>query len=250
MLGLVKAQQVKNSVIVPVGAKGGFLPRRLPLGGSRDEIAAEGIACYRIFISGLLDITDNLKDGALVPPVNVVRHDGDDPYLVVAADKGTATFSDIANGIAIDYGFWLGDAFASGGSAGYDHKKMGITAKGAWVGVQRHFRERGINVQEDSITVVGVGDMAGDVFGNGLLMSDKLQLVAAFNHLHIFIDPNPNPATSFVERQRMFELPRSAWTRLRHQHHVRRRRYLLAQREEHCHLAADERTLRHHRPTN
>ncbi len=212
VLGLVKAQQVKNSVIVPVGAKGGFLPRRLPLGGGRDEIAAEGIACYRIFISGLLDITDNLKDGALVPPANVVRHDDDDPYLVVAADKGTATFSDIANGIAIDYGFWLGDAFASGGSAGYDHKKMGITAKGAWVGVQRHFRERGINVQEDSITVVGVGDMAGDVFGNGLLMSDKLQLVAAFNHLHIFIDPNPNPATSFAERQRLFDLPRSAWS--------------------------------------
>ncbi|VVQ04109.1 NAD-specific glutamate dehydrogenase [Pseudomonas fluorescens] len=212
VLGLVKAQQVKNSVIVPVGAKGGFLPRRLPLGGSRDEIAAEGIACYRIFISGLLDITDNLKDGALVPPANVVRHDHDDPYLVVAADKGTATFSDIANGIAIDYGFWLGDAFASGGSAGYDHKKMGITAKGAWVGVQRHFRERGINVQEDSITVVGVGDMAGDVFGNGLLMSDKLQLVAAFNHLHIFIDPNPEPASSFVERQRLFDLPRSAWS--------------------------------------
>ncbi|WP_010173051.1 NAD-glutamate dehydrogenase [Pseudomonas sp. PAMC 25886] len=212
VLGLVKAQQVKNSVIVPVGAKGGFLPRRLPLGGSRDEIAAEGIACYRIFISGLLDITDNLKDGALVPPLNVVRHDNDDPYLVVAADKGTATFSDIANGIAIDYGFWLGDAFASGGSAGYDHKKMGITAKGAWVGVQRHFRERGINVQQDSITVVGVGDMAGDVFGNGLLMSDKLQLVAAFNHLHIFIDPNPTPANSFAERQRLFDLPRSAWT--------------------------------------
>lgn len=212
VLGLVKAQQVKNSVIVPVGAKGGFLPRRLPLGGSRDEIAAEGIACYRIFISGLLDITDNLKDGALVPPANVVRHDDDDPYLVVAADKGTATFSDIANGIAIDYGFWLGDAFASGGSAGYDHKKMGITAKGAWVGVQRHFRERGINVQEDNITVVGVGDMAGDVFGNGLLMSDKLQLVAAFNHLHIFIDPNPEPASSFAERQRLFDLPRSAWS--------------------------------------
>ncbi|MGE1172744.1 NAD-glutamate dehydrogenase [Pseudomonas sp. BW7P1] len=212
VLGLVKAQQVKNSVIVPVGAKGGFLPRRLPLGGSRDEIAAEGIACYRIFISGLLDITDNLKDGKLVPPANVVRHDDDDPYLVVAADKGTATFSDIANGIAIDYGFWLGDAFASGGSAGYDHKKMGITAKGAWVGVQRHFRERGINVQKDSVTVVGIGDMAGDVFGNGLLMSDKLQLVAAFNHLHIFIDPNPDPATSFVERKRMFDLPRSAWS--------------------------------------
>ncbi|MHC6224791.1 NAD-glutamate dehydrogenase [Pseudomonas sp. X10] len=212
VLGLVKAQQVKNSVIVPVGAKGGFLPRRLPLGGSRDEIQAEGIACYRIFISGLLDITDNLKEGGVVPPANVVRHDDDDPYLVVAADKGTATFSDIANGIAIDYGFWLGDAFASGGSAGYDHKKMGITARGAWVGVQRHFRERGINVQEDPITVIGVGDMAGDVFGNGLLMSDKLQLVAAFNHLHIFIDPNPDSATSFAERQRLFDLPRSAWS--------------------------------------
>lgn len=212
VLGLVKAQQVKNSVIVPVGAKGGFLPRRLPLGGSRDDIQAEGIACYRIFISGLLDITDNLKDGGVVPPANVVRHDDDDPYLVVAADKGTATFSDIANGIAIDYGFWLGDAFASGGSAGYDHKKMGITARGAWVGVQRHFRERGINVQEDPITVIGIGDMAGDVFGNGLLMSDKLKLVAAFNHLHIFIDPNPDPATSFVERKRLFELPRSAWS--------------------------------------
>ncbi|WP_158177801.1 NAD-glutamate dehydrogenase [Pseudomonas viridiflava] len=212
VLGLVKAQQVKNSVIVPVGAKGGFVPRRLPTTGNRDEVQAEAIACYRIFISGLLDITDNLKEGVLVPPVNVVRHDDDDPYLVVAADKGTATFSDIANGIAIDYGFWLGDAFASGGSAGYDHKKMGITAKGAWVGVQRHFRERDINVQQDSISVIGIGDMAGDVFGNGLLMSDKLQLVAAFNHLHIFIDPNPDPATSFVERQRLFDLPRSAWT--------------------------------------
>jgi len=212
VLGLVKAQQVKNSVIVPVGAKGGFLPRRLPTTGSRDEIQAEAIACYRLFICGLLDITDNLKEGVLVPPANVVRHDDDDPYLVVAADKGTATFSDIANGIAIDYGFWLGDAFASGGSAGYDHKKMGITAKGAWVGVQRHFRERNINVQKDSISVIGIGDMAGDVFGNGLLMSDKLQMVAAFNHLHIFIDPNPDPASSFAERQRLYDLPRSAWT--------------------------------------
>jgi len=212
VLGLVKAQQVKNSVIVPVGAKGGFVPRRLPVGGGRDEIQSEAIACYRIFISGLLDITDNLKDGGVVPPANVVRHDDDDPYLVVAADKGTATFSDIANGIAIDYGFWLGDAFASGGSAGYDHKKMGITAKGAWVGVQRHFRERGVNVQRDNITVVGIGDMAGDVFGNGLLMSETLQLVAAFNHLHIFIDPNPDAASSFAERQRLFDLPRSAWT--------------------------------------
>ncbi|PVZ19478.1 MULTISPECIES: NAD-glutamate dehydrogenase [unclassified Pseudomonas] len=212
VLGLVKAQQVKNSVIVPVGAKGGFVPRRLPTGGSRDEVQAEAIACYRTFISGLLDITDNLKEGEVVPPANVVRHDADDPYLVVAADKGTATFSDIANGIALEYGFWLGDAFASGGSAGYDHKGMGITARGAWVGVQRHFRERGIDVQKDSISVVGVGDMAGDVFGNGLLMSDKLQLVAAFNHLHIFIDPNPEPAASFAERQRLFNLPRSSWS--------------------------------------
>ncbi|KFX70312.1 NAD-glutamate dehydrogenase [Pseudomonas taeanensis MS-3] len=211
VLGLVKAQQVKNAVIVPVGAKGGFVPRRLPLGGSRDEIQAEGIACYRIFISGLLDITDNLKEGEVVPPVNVVRHDEDDPYLVVAADKGTATFSDIANGIAGEYDFWLGDAFASGGSAGYDHKGMGITARGGWVSVQRHFRERGIDVQKDHTTVIGIGDMAGDVFGNGLLLSDKLQLVAAFNHMHIFIDPNPDAAKSFVERQRLFDLPRSSW---------------------------------------
>ncbi|AYC33485.1 NAD-glutamate dehydrogenase [Pseudomonas cavernae] len=211
VLGLVKAQQVKNAVIVPVGAKGGFIPRRLPVGGNRDEVLAEGIACYRIFISGLLDITDNLKEGAVVPPANVVRHDPDDPYLVVAADKGTATFSDIANGIAGEYGFWLGDAFASGGSAGYDHKGMGITAKGGWVSVQRHFRERGIDVQKDNFTVIGIGDMAGDVFGNGLLLSDRLQMVAAFNHLHIFIDPNPDPAASFVERQRLFNLPRSSW---------------------------------------
>ncbi|MWV12438.1 NAD-glutamate dehydrogenase [Pseudomonas sp. R-28-1W-6] len=211
VLGLVKAQQVKNAVIVPMGAKGGFIPRKMPVGANRDEVLAEGIACYRIFISGLLDITDNLKDGAVVPPQNVVRHDNDDPYLVVAADKGTATFSDIANGIAQDYGFWLGDAFASGGSAGYDHKGMGITAKGGWVSVQRHFRERGIDVQKDNFTVIGIGDMAGDVFGNGLLLSDKLQLVAAFNHQHIFIDPNPDAAKSFVERQRLFDLPRSSW---------------------------------------
>ncbi|WP_445940884.1 NAD-glutamate dehydrogenase [Pseudomonas sp.] len=211
VLGLVKAQQVKNAVIVPMGAKGGFIPRRMPLGGSRDEVLAEGIACYRIFISGLLDLTDNLKDGAVVPPQNVVRHDGDDPYLVVAADKGTATFSDIANGIAAEYGFWLDDAFASGGSAGYDHKGMGITAKGGWVSVQRHFRERGIDVQKDDVTVIGIGDMAGDVFGNGLLLSESLQMVAAFNHMHIFIDPNPDAAKSYVERKRMFDLPRSSW---------------------------------------
>ncbi len=211
VLGLVKAQQVKNAVIVPMGAKGGFIPRRLPVGGTRDEVQAEAIACYRLFISGLLDVTDNLKEGKVVPPANVVRHDPDDPYLVVAADKGTATFSDIANGIAQEYGFWLGDAFASGGSAGYDHKGMGITAKGGWVSVQRHFRERGIDVQKDHFTVIGIGDMAGDVFGNGMLLSDKLQLVAAFNHMHIFIDPNPDATSSFHERQRLFDLPRSSW---------------------------------------
>ncbi|MCQ4324546.1 NAD-glutamate dehydrogenase [Stutzerimonas stutzeri] len=212
VLGLVKAQQVKNAVIVPGGAKGGFIPRRLPGNGSRDDIQAEAIACYRIFISALLDVTDNLKEGRVVPPANVLCYDDDDPYLVVAADKGTASFSDIANGIAAEYDFWLGDAFASGGSAGYDHKKMGITARGAWVSVQRHFRERGIDVQTDSISVIGIGDMAGDVFGNGMLMSETLQLVAAFNHMHIFIDPDPDPARSFSERKRLFELPRSAWT--------------------------------------
>ena len=211
VLGLVKAQQVKNAVIVPVGAKGGFVPRRLPVGGSRDEIQQEAIACYRLFIQGLLDITDNLVEGAVVPPESVVRHDGDDPYLVVAADKGTATFSDIANQIAASYGFWLGDAFASGGSAGYDHKKMGITASGAWVSVQRHFRELGINVQEDPISVLGIGDMAGDVFGNGLQMSRSVRLVAAFNHQHIFIDPTPDPERSYQERERLFQLPRSSW---------------------------------------
>lgn len=211
VLGLVKAQQVKNAVIVPVGAKGGFVPRRLPLGGNRDEVQQEAIACYRLFIKGLLDLTDNLHEGKVVPPAQVVRHDEDDPYLVVAADKGTATFSDIANGIAAEYDFWLGDAFASGGSAGYDHKKMGITARGAWVSVQRHFRELGLNVQTEPVTVLGIGDMAGDVFGNGMLLSRSLKLVAAFNHQHIFIDPDPDPETSFEERQRLFNLPRSSW---------------------------------------
>ncbi|MFC3607083.1 NAD-glutamate dehydrogenase [Stutzerimonas tarimensis] len=210
VLGLVKAQQVKNAVIVPGGAKGGFVPRRLPT-GSRDEVQAEAVACYRLFISGLLDITDNLQEGQVVPPAAVLRYDEDDPYLVVAADKGTASFSDIANEIAAAYGFWLGDAFASGGSAGYDHKKMGITAKGAWVSVQRHFRERGIDVQTDSIDVLGIGDMGGDVFGNGLLLSSSLRLVAAFNHQHIFLDPDPDPASSFAERLRLFQLPRSSW---------------------------------------
>ena len=212
VLGLVKAQQVKNSVIVPVGAKGGFVARNLHTKVGREEIQAEGIACYQIFIRGLLDLADNLVEGNVVPPRDVVRIDPDDPYLVVAADKGTATFSDIANAIADEYGFWLGDAFASGGSQGYDHKGMGITAKGAWESVKRHFRELGVDTQSQHFTVVGIGDMAGDVFGNGLLLSEYAQLTAAFNHLHIFIDPDPDAAKSFVERQRMFALPRSAWS--------------------------------------
>lgn len=211
ILGLVKAQQVKNTVIVPVGAKGGFVPKQMPAGASREVFLEEGINCYKLFISGLLDITDNLKDGNVIPPDDVVRLDGDDPYLVVAADKGTATFSDIANGLAADYGFWLDDAFASGGSVGYDHKKMGITARGAWVSVQRHFREQGIDVQKDSISVAGIGDMSGDVFGNGLLCSKAVKLIAAFDHRDIFIDPDPDPAVSYKERQRIFELPRSSW---------------------------------------
>lgn len=211
ILGLVKAQQVKNAVIVPVGAKGGFVSKCPPEGGDRDAFIKDGIECYKTFITALLDVTDNLVEGVVVPPQMVVRHDEDDPYLVVAADKGTATFSDIANSISLDHGFWLKDAFASGGANGYDHKKMGITARGAWVSVQRHFRELGHNVQKDEFSVVGIGDMSGDVFGNGMLLSDKIQLVCAFNHLHIFVDPNPDAAASYRERQRMFELPRSSW---------------------------------------
>ncbi|MDX2346126.1 MAG: NAD-glutamate dehydrogenase [Legionella sp.] len=212
VLGLMKAQQVKNAVIVPSGAKGGFVAKRLPEGGTREEILAEGIACYQQFIRGLLDITDNYHDNELIKPQSVVCYDEDDPYLVVAADKGTATFSDIANDISKEYGFWLGDAFASGGSIGYDHKKMGITARGAWESVKRHFYEMGTNIMTTDFTVVGVGDMAGDVFGNGMLLSKHIRLVAAFNHLHIFIDPTPHAATSFKERQRLFDLPRSNWT--------------------------------------
>lgn len=210
VLGLMKAQVVKNTVIVPTGAKGGFFPKRVPDGG-RDEVFANGVECYKTFISALLDITDNVVDGKIVTPERVIRRDGDDPYLVVAADKGTATFSDIANGISADYGFWLDDAFASGGSAGYDHKKMGITARGAWEAVKRHFREQGLNTQKDPFTVAGIGDMAGDVFGNGMLLSRKIKLVAAFNHLHIFLDPDPDIAASFKERQRLFRKPRSSW---------------------------------------
>ncbi len=212
VLGLVKAQMVKNTVIVPVGAKGGFVGKRLPDPAvNRDAWLAEGIACYRTFISGLLDITDNLVGGTVVPPHDVVRHDGDDSYLVVAADKGTATFSDIANEVANSYGFWLGDAFASGGSVGYDHKKMAITSSGAWESVKRHFREMGHNTQEEDFTAVGIGDMSGDVFGNGMLLSEHIRLVAAFDHRHVFLDPDPDPAVSYAERRRMFDLPRSSW---------------------------------------
>ncbi|WP_149181740.1 NAD-glutamate dehydrogenase [Streptomyces sp. TRM49041] len=212
ILGLVKAQMVKNTVIVPVGAKGGFVAKHLPDPSvDRDAWLAEGVACYRTFISALLDITDNLVAGEVVPPAGVVRHDEDDTYLVVAADKGTATFSDIANEVAVGYGFWLGDAFASGGSAGYDHKGMGITARGAWESVKRHFRELGHDTQTEDFTVVGVGDMSGDVFGNGMLLSEHIRLVAAFDHRHIFIDPDPDAAVSYAERRRLFELPRSSW---------------------------------------
>ena len=212
VLGLMKAQMVKNSVIVPVGAKGGFYVKRPPAGGDRGAQQEEAIRCYRTFLSGLLDITDNLAPEGAVPPTDVVRYDGDDPYLVVAADKGTATFSDIANDVSRSYGFWLDDAFASGGSAGYDHKGMGITARGAWESVKRHFRELGLDPATDPFTVIGIGDMSGDVFGNGMLLSDKIKLIAAFDHRHIFIDPDPDPARSFAERQRLFALPRSAWS--------------------------------------
>nr|WP_026359973.1 NAD-glutamate dehydrogenase [Amycolatopsis nigrescens] len=216
ILGLVKAQAVKNAVIVPVGAKGGFVVKRPPAATGdvsldRDAQLTEGIACYRMFISGLLDLTDNLVEGRTVPAPDVVRYDGDDSYLVVAADKGTAKFSDIANEVSASYRFWLGDAFASGGSVGYDHKAMGITAKGAWESVKRHFRELGTDTQAEEFTVVGIGDMAGDVFGNGMLLSEHIKLVAAFNHMHVFLDPNPDTAASYAERRRLFDLPRSSW---------------------------------------
>jgi glutamate dehydrogenase len=218
ILGLVKAQAVKNAVIVPVGAKGGFVVKNppAPVGDpatDRDNTRSEGVACYRLFIAGLLDVTDNVDrhTGNVVPPTEVVRRDGDDAYLVVAADKGTATFSDIANDVAKSYGFWLGDAFASGGSVGYDHKAMGITARGAWESVKRHFREMGVDTQSEDFTVAGIGDMSGDVFGNGMLLSQHIRLVAAFNHLHVFVDPDPDAAVSWAERKRLFELPRSTW---------------------------------------
>src|SRR5690606_34631837 len=204
-------QQVKNSVIVPVGAKGGFYPRQLPKGGSRQEVFEAGRRAYINFISALLSVTDNLEGEEVIPPERVVRHDVDDPYLVVAADKGTATFSDTANEISQRHGFWLDDAFASGGSAGYDHKKMGITARGAWEAVKRHFREMNRDIQNEPFTAVGVGDMSGDVFGNGMLRSPCTRLIAAFDHRDIFIDPDPDPAVSFAERKRLFEMGRSSW---------------------------------------
>jgi glutamate dehydrogenase len=211
ILGLMKAQMVKNAVIVPAGAKGGFVVKRPPDPANRQATQAEVLACYQTFIRGLLDITDNRVGSEVVPPPRVVRHDSDDPYLVVAADKGTATFSDAANAISAEYGYWLGDAFASGGSSGYDHKAMGITARGAWVSVRRHFYELGVDVDNDDVTAIGIGDMSGDVFGNGMLMSRHLKLVAAFDHRHIFLDPDPDPQTSYAERARLFALPRSSW---------------------------------------
>jgi glutamate dehydrogenase len=212
ILGLMKAQMVKNALIVPVGSKGGFVVKRPPAEGGREALMEEGVACYKTFLSGLLDLTDNIVGGKVVAPERVVRYDDDDPYLVVAADKGTATFSDIANGVSADYGFWLGDAFASGGSQGYDHKAMGITARGAWESVKRHFRELGTDIQTTDFTVVGIGDMSGDVFGNGMLLSRHIRLLAAFNHMHVFLDPSPDPEKSFEERKRLFELGRSAWS--------------------------------------
>lgn len=211
VLGLMKAQNVKNTIIVPVGAKGGFVVKHLPKNGSRDKVMAEVIKCYKIFINGLLDVTDNLDEDLVIPPAGLIRYDGDDPYLVVAADKGTATFSDTANAIALERDFWLGDAFASGGSVGYDHKAMAITARGAWEGVKRHFREMGKNIQKEPFSVMGIGDMSGDVFGNGMLLSTKIQLRAAFNHQHIFLDPDPDIKAAFRERKRLFKLQRSGW---------------------------------------
>ena len=211
ILGLAKAQEVKNSVIVPSGAKGGFVCKNLPDPADREAYQREVRGCYQTFIRAMLDVTDNLVAGKVVPPPDVVRHDGDDPYLVVAADKGTATFSDTANEISKAYGYWLGDAFASGGSEGYDHKQMGITARGAWESVKFHFATLGIDTDTTDFTVAGIGDMSGDVFGNGMLLSQHIKLLAAFDHRHIFVDPDPDPATSFAERQRLFALPRSSW---------------------------------------
>ncbi len=216
VLGLMKAQRVKNAIIVPSGAKGGFILKKLPPGAGRDVAQKEAVQCYQLFIRALLEITDNIKNGKLIHPENVVCHDEDDPYLVVAADKGTATFSDLANSISQEYDFWLGDAFASGGKTGYDHKKMGITARGAWESVKLHFSELNIDINKQPITVVGIGDMSGDVFGNGMIYSEHLKLIAAFDHRHIFLDPEPFPEISYHERVRMFNLPHSSWEDYNH----------------------------------
>ncbi|MDF3047371.1 MAG: NAD-specific glutamate dehydrogenase [Candidatus Midichloriaceae bacterium] len=212
VLGLMKAQMTKNSVIVPVGSKGGFVLKKVQPSDGRDKFMNEGIACYKNFLRGLLDITDNIISGSVVPPQGVIRLDGDDPYLVVAADKGTATFSDYANEVSQSYKFWLDDAFASGGSVGYDHKKMAITARGSWISIARHFEDIGMDINNQEFTCVGIGDMSGDVFGNGMILSNKIKLVSAFNHMHIFLDPNPNAEVSFIERKRLFEMPRSQWS--------------------------------------
>ncbi len=245
ILGLVKAQQVKNAVIVPVGAKGGFVPKKLPAAGGRDAILAEGIAAYDLFITSLLDLTDNIGPEGIVHPPNSVLYDGDDPYLVVAADKGTATFSDIANAIAIKHDFWLGDAFASGGSAGYDHKKMGITARGAWESVKRHFREMDVDIRKTPFSVAGVGDMSGDVFGNGMLLERTIKLVAAFDHRDIFIDPSPDPERAWSERKRLFDLPRSSWQDYEQGADLEGRRRVSAHGEKHSAFARGARVARH-----
>ena len=231
VLGLMKAQMVKNALIVPVGSKGGFVVKRPPptaIGRPRSGRASPAIARS---CAGLLDLTDNYVGARVVPPARVVRYDDDDPYLVVAADKGTASFSDIANEVSAEYGFWLGDAFASGGSHGYDHKQMGITARGAWESVKRHFRELGTDVQRQAFTVVAIGDMSGDVFGNAMLCSEHIRLLAAFNHMHVFLDPDPDAAVSYAERRRLFELPRSVLERLRPVADLRRRRGVPADAE-------------------
>ncbi len=250
VLGLMKAQNVKNTMIVPVGAKGGFVVKNPPQEGGRDAVFAEGVKCYTKFINALLDITDNLDKDKVVPPNNVVRLDGDDPYLVVAADKGTATFSDTANAVAAEHGHWLGDAFASGGSVGYDHKAMGITARGAWEAVKRHFREMGLDTQKEPFTVVGIGDMGGDVFGNGMLLSRHIRLKAAFNHMHIFLDPEPDEKTSFAERRRLFRKAGSTWMDYRPELISRRRRGVVARRQDRARQPGGTRLAWHRRERN
>ena len=245
VLGLVKAQMVKNAVIVPVGSKGGFVLKRAPAASDREAYMKEGVACYQDYLRGLLDLTDNLVGGKVVPPPQVRRHDADDPYLVVAADKGTATFSDYANAISAEYGFWLGDAFASGGSAGYDHKEMGITARGAWESVKRHFREMGVDTQTTDFTVVGIGDMSGDVFGNGMLLSRHIRLVAAFDHRHIFLDPDPDAGGELRRARAPVRAAALVVGRLRRDADLAGRRRVAAQREVDPAVARGARGARH-----